>query len=350
MTISRQPKRPELAKRREGPTLGNAEKAMTTGAWNSECSELGAQDSAVLIFHLRRARNKARDAATAEVVSLLADLQPRLLPGGPLSEQGGLFWIACPMSLLSRLESRLPRLGYTTAVDLVQPIAEGNQESTPTSLSEERRVRWKRRDHRIIRLYEENSEVIREMSPDRREFLLETSEGQVRMVRGYRGDSRPLGRRGLPVYDAKLLVNLVYRPQLGTLLDPFAGVGGIVIEASAGGWSPVSCDLDPMLRFGLAALSTRHLVGDASKLPVRAESVQAIATEPPYSKDVASLLPEVLAEMYRVLQPGGRLAILAASWQAGIVRAKALALRFRIFLDTPINRKGVDVVAMAWEK
>jgi tRNA G10 N-methylase Trm11 len=168
-------------------------------------------------------------------------------------------------------------------------------------------------------------------------------------VRGYRGDGAPLGRRGLPVCDARLLVNLVAPAGPGRLLDPFAGVGGVALEARAAGWTVVTADLDPALRHGLGRLGA-HLVADAGRLPLRAGSVDALATEPPYDRQVGPLAGRALAEAGRLLRPGGATAWLCAAWQAPELRATAARLGLRVALDAPVDRKGLQVVALAWRR
>src|SRR5205809_767326 len=78
----------------------------------------------MLICYLRPARRKARTVASMEVLNLLHDLHPTAPPGGPLSEEGGLFWIMLPSASIEETRTRLPRLGYTYAVDLLVPLEE----------------------------------------------------------------------------------------------------------------------------------------------------------------------------------------------------------------------------------
>ena len=308
-----------------------------------------ASDS-LLIFYLRPARSKARTVATVEALSLLRDLQASAPPGGPLSEQGGLFWITVAADALESVIRRLPRLGYTGAVDLLE-AEEGNLQSAGhTQKSLRRLVRWQRKLYRLARVYEEDAQVTRESAPDRRTFLLKSDEGEVRPVRGYRGDGQPLSRRGLPVYDARMLVNLVVSGEGALFLDPFAGIGGIVIEALAGGCIVMSSDCDPALQEGLSSLGAEHYVADARCLPFASGIFDAIATEPPYHEQAKAAVIEALGEMYRVLKAGGRLAILCAASQADDLRQQAASLGLDTYLDAPINRKGLDVVVLAWAK
>ena len=144
------------------------------------------------------------------------------------------------------------------------------------------------------------------MAPDRREFLFETSDREVRAIRGYRGSPGSLTRRALPVPDARLLVNLVARGSPGVLLDPFAGAGGIVIEALEAGWRVISADADPAVRHGLAWLGAAHVVADARRLPLADDSVDAVATEPPYHRGVGDLVAEALVELRRVRKAHAR--------------------------------------------
>src|SRR5262245_281380 len=172
--------------------------------------------SQLLLFYLREARRKARAAGVAEALSLLHDLQATAPESGPLSERGGLFWISLPTEVLDQARERLPRLGYTEAVDLLERTTSTRRKSSDD------RVRWRGEDYKLVRMYEEEPEAMREQAPDRRVFLFESAAGEVRPVKGYRGDGKPLSRRALPVYDARLLVNLVHSPRGGIFLDPFA--------------------------------------------------------------------------------------------------------------------------------
>jgi SAM-dependent methyltransferase len=294
---------------------------------------------AMLVLHLRPSRRRARAAATAEALGLLGDLDPAAPAGGPLSELGGVLWVTVPRPRLRPALARLDHLGYTRAVDLVEPCGDGDPAA----------IRWRRRSWRALRVHQADEAMLRQRAPDRRPFLLECGDGEVREVRGYRGSGAAGARRALPVADARMLVNLAGPPR-GVLLDPFAGAGGIVLEAAAAGWAVVSADIDPVLRFGLAALGARHLVADARRLPLRAGSVDAVAGEPPYDDGAGELLEEALPELARVLRAGGLLALLVTPGQAAAARRAARAAGLAPALDAPVDRKGLDVVALSWRR
>ncbi|MEM2795866.1 MAG: methyltransferase domain-containing protein [Candidatus Hadarchaeales archaeon] len=122
---------------------------------------------------------------------------------------------------------------------------------------------------------------------------------------------------------ARCMVNLARTPPGGIFLDPFCGVGGILIEAGLVGAIPVGIDIKPEMVEGakknLEAFGIRDYrleVGDARKLG--GMEVDAIATDPPYGRqattagsEVWDLYRESLHSMTEVLKPGRFLCITA---------------------------------------
>jgi SAM-dependent methyltransferase len=321
--------------------------------------------SLLLICHLRPARRKARAVAVTEALCALRDLEATAPDSGPLAEQSGVFWVEVPEDRFEQAVARLPRLGYTVAVEVLEEVGPWRKKQRAEIL------RWRKRAYWLVHVYEENAEAAREAAPDRRTFLLENENG-AREVKGYRGDGSPLSRRGLPVCDARLLVNLVTPsphpstslrsaqdadgfPSAGSsasvlFLDPFAGIGGLLLEARAHGWTTLSGDVDARLRLGLHEFGATHTVFDASRLPLADDSLDAAATEPPYAEAATEAVNAAMRELARALKPGARLAVLAEAHQAKRLRETAAALPLHNFLDAPINRKGADCVVFAWEK
>ncbi len=295
-------------------------------------------DHALLVGSIRTARGSAKVAAVFEILSLLKAYAPRALLSGPAAERKATYWVALPQAYLDAARVLLPRLGYTSAVDLAQPANGGGL------------LRWRGTKYRLTPLYREDADMLREQAPDRREFLLRSPQGELVAVKGYRGDGKTFGKRGLPVYDARLLVNLVCAGAGDLLLDPFGGIGGVILAAHEAGARAVSADNDPVVAPGLAALADLHALADARQLPFADESFTAAATEPPYDGGDANPLPKSVGELTRLLKRGGRLAVLCAGWQAAALRERAARAGLVPLLESPVNRKGLEVFVFLWQK
>lgn len=294
----------------------------------------------LFVLHLRAARLKAKEVAVAEVIALLRDLEASPAGGGPLAETRGVAWVSVPAEHKTTAAARMSRLGYTQAVEVVEPPGAERPEE-PVLVT-----RWHRRDVALCSVYYEPDAMLRQDAPDRRTFLLECGDGVVRAVTGYRGGRLAIEHRALPVVDARLLVNLVHSPTRGVLLDPFAGAGGVVVEAQRAGWSTISLDSDRSLRFGLAAFGAKHLLADATALPLQAGSVDAVATEPPYHHSAKSQVSASIGEMARVLRPGGRASLLVAAEQLQDLTETGRAHGFGINIASSIDRKGTHVACL----
>jgi tRNA (guanine10-N2)-dimethyltransferase len=123
---------------------------------------------------------------------------------------------------------------------------------------------------------------------------------------------------------ARCMVNLARTPPGGVLLDPFCGVGGILIEAGLVGAFPVGVDIKPEMvegaRRNLETFGVRDFrleVGDARSL--RGVEADAIATDLPYGRQATTagseperLYREAIPAMAQTLKPG-RYLCLAAS-------------------------------------
>lgn len=124
---------------------------------------------------------------------------------------------------------------------------------------------------------------------------------------------------------ARCMVNLARTPRGGVLLDPFCGMGGILIEAGLIGAKPVGIDVDPKMIDGSrknleeAGVADFELIpGDAQRLPDM--EVDAIATDPPYGRQATThgvplekLYEKALAEMEKVLKKKSYLCITSPS-------------------------------------
>ena len=103
---------------------------------------------------------------------------------------------------------------------------------------------------------------------------------------------------------ARALVNLSRVPMAGTVLDPFCGTGGVLLESCAIGLRPIGLDRDRRMVFGCRS-SLRNVqaegrlgIADAGQIPLRMGSVHGIATDPPYGR-AASTRGESIKSLYR---------------------------------------------------
>ncbi|MBS3815824.1 MAG: methyltransferase domain-containing protein [Hadesarchaea archaeon] len=106
---------------------------------------------------------------------------------------------------------------------------------------------------------------------------------------------------------ARVLVNLARTPREGNFLDPFCGVGGILIEAGLIGARVIGVDINPEMIEGAeknlkeAKINEFELrVGDARKTSIR--EIDAIATDPPYGRQ-ASTEGLSISELYEESMP-----------------------------------------------
>lgn len=307
---------------------------------------IGWDKTVQFVCHVRTARKKAIEAAATETLSLLQGLSPSRCPGGPLAEQGGVFWIKVPRVSLDKAIDRFPRLGYTRAVDQLEPV------QPAASSSHKGMIRWRKQYFRLSRVYAEDDALLREQAPDRREFAILDSKGTARKVRGYRGDGTRSGRRALPVCDARLLVNMAGPAKVDAVrfLDPFAGAGGIAVEALKSGFSVFTVDIDPVVSPGLKGLGACHCVANTCILPFADSSFHAVATEPPYHEELGSLVAASLGEIARVLAPGGKAVVFGADRHADLVKLRAAALGLSAVFESPIDRKGTACKVFVWQK
>jgi len=142
-------------------------------------------------------------------------------------------------------------------------------------------------------------------------------------------DDRVAGRRPFSLPSAmqpdfsRAMINLARARIGGRILDPFAGTGGIMIEAGILGYHVYGVEIKDWIALG-ALKNLKHylkgsefiLVGDSRKLMFREECFDAIVTDPPYGRSttvpersIIQLLKEFLVEAPKYLIKGGRISI-----------------------------------------
>ncbi len=133
---------------------------------------------------------------------------------------------------------------------------------------------------------------------------------------------------------ARALVNLSGVKDKELFLDPFCGTGGILIEAGMIGARIIGADVqDKMVKGAKENLHFFGVIGDlivsdATKIPLKDNSVDAIATDMPYGRSsfvsglgssksrsvfLEQLHQDALDEIYRVLKTGRKAVIVSNS-------------------------------------
>jgi tRNA (guanine10-N2)-dimethyltransferase len=121
---------------------------------------------------------------------------------------------------------------------------------------------------------------------------------------------------------ARALVNLSQAKPGERLLDPFAGTGGILVEACLMGITGIGVDVQTQLvrgaRENMTSMDCTLISGDAKRLPFKDASINSAVLDTPYgrsalieAKSKEDLLIDSLAELKRILKPGRRMVIVA---------------------------------------
>ncbi|MFZ0182555.1 MAG: RNA methyltransferase, partial [Methanoregula sp.] len=99
---------------------------------------------------------------------------------------------------------------------------------------------------------------------------------------------------------ARTLVNLSLCGTGATLLDPFCGTGGILIEAEMLGIHTLGSDFDPLMIRGSAGNVRKSalLLADTTRLPLRERVVDAVVTDFPYGQSVCIKKADTMERLY----------------------------------------------------
>lgn len=142
-------------------------------------------------------------------------------------------------------------------------------------------------------------------------------------------EKRKVGRRPFfspislhPKY-ARALINLTGVKRGGTVLDPFCGTGGIMIEAAEMGMKAIASDFDEEMIMG--CMENMDFYGlkltdfetmDIGEIPERFGEVDAVATDPPYGRstktggeDIGLIHRRAMESITEVLKDDGKAGI-----------------------------------------
>jgi tRNA (guanine10-N2)-dimethyltransferase len=159
---------------------------------------------------------------------------------------------------------------------------------------------------------------------------------------------------------ARTLVNIGGVQPGDSVLDPFCGTGGILIEADLLGTRAVGSDFDPLMVQG----SRQNLPGpdlmlaDATHLPFCDQSVDAVVTDFPYGQSVCikkadtmdRLYGDALEEIRRVLKTGKK-AVVVTHRDISLIAAEYFTILQRH--DQRVHKsltRRILVLANGWEQ
>lgn len=199
-----------------------------------------------------------------------------------------------------------PNLGYTEAILHQQPEPYCGETLCPI---QRRRwyTGWMRQGACKVyqtEVYVQDTQSLLANAPDKRTFEMQ-NKGEKYTALGRHA------HRALSNLDARFLFNIANPKSTDTLLDPFAGFGGLIIEATRRGLSITASDIDKRLSPGLSALKPKAcFISDARCLPLPTDHFNLMVTEPPFRTSYRRAVMNSLAELHRVLKPNGRLILL----------------------------------------
>jgi predicted RNA methylase len=195
-------------------------------------------------------------------------------------------------------------------------------------------IRIKDRKLQLIEIYRQNERERLENSPNQRSFLIE-KDGEIKEAKGYRR------RRAVSPNDAKFIVNIAELNGDETLIDPFAGTGGLLIECLSRGNKVFASDIDPVVRPGLAELTgKRCTLADARNLPFKNNLFDAIITEPPFGRKNRQDVNDSLPELCRIIKTDGKIIFLIAEDMYDDIKGYMIENGFLMIHDFILRRHG----------
>lgn len=307
------------------------------------------QNYAVLAFSLRNSRIKAKQLAIMEAYLVLLPLNGIFIKNGPLGNIKGVFSFFIPREYLDKMFSILPTIGYCNKFYLLD--FHTNFPVNNSDISNINELVWKGRTFNINNFYFQDRKIYQEHSSNNRKFVI-LNQKEEKEVYGYRGDGTELGRRALPVEDARCLVNLSLPCYTERLLDPFAGAGGIVYEAKYINKEieVFSIDKDPVLAPGLEYYGSRHYIGNSANIDFDEEFFDAIVTEVPFSSKALDDIVQTIRNISSSLKKDGRIVMMCSIKQSPVIRKVIGETGFYEYVFQEVNRKGTNVAIMAWCK
>ncbi len=309
------------------------------------------KDHLVLLFSLRKSRIKAKKLAIMEAYFALYPIGGIFIKNGPLGNLKGVFSFLIPEENMAQALSILPTIGYCNKFYLLDFQTNTPENNSDLKNVSERDLVWKGKAFRISNFYFQDKGIYEKQSVDNRKFII-LQNNKEKVVYGYRGDGSEMGRRALPVEDARCMVNLSMPGRAERLLDPFAGGGGIVYSAKYINKKikVFSVDIDPVVAPGLEFYGSNHFTGDSSRVRFPAAFFDSLVTEVPFSSNATVNIIKAINNLKGSLKKDGRIVLMSSMNQATVLKKAIGDIGFYPYISQKVNRKGTDVAIMGWIK
>jgi hypothetical protein len=304
----------------------------------------------IIICKIRNSRIKAKQIAILEMIFLQLDNGIFFIKNGPLGDVKGVISFLCPKNNLETFKERLCFLGYSDIFYILDFVNIENKNIT--NLDSMNPLIWKEKKFSIGIFYSQNINIYEEQSPHNRKFKISCENGEIKEIKGYRGDGTELGRRALPVEDARCMVNLSQPQKNIKMIDPFAGAGGIIYQFRyiVPDGNVTSVDIDPILKPGLEYYGAAHYVMDAGEITFSENSFDSLITEVPFSINAIDDIVRTLKKLNSCIQMNGVFIIMCGKNQSNNIERTMEELHNFLLFKQEINRKGTDVEIQIWYK
>ena len=304
----------------------------------------------LIVCRIRNSRVKAKQVALLEIITAQFDNEIIGIKNGPLGDIKGIISLFCPKNNILSFKNRLYGIGYCCKyylLDFENTNAENN-----TDLKSINPLIWKGRKFSIFDFYAQDNSIYQEQSPHNREFKIIGGNGKIKNISGYRGNGSDLGRRSLPVEDARCMVNLSFPYKNKKTLDPFAGAGGIIFAFKyiAPDGIITSMDIDPVLKPGLELYGSTHFVMNAVDAAFPKNNFNSIITEIPFSEKAIDDITIALEKIYNSVSDDGIFVIMHKKYQSHDIYKTMSKLNNYFLFNHDIDRKGTEAVISIWWK
>jgi len=303
----------------------------------------------VILCKIRNSRIKAKQIAILEMILLQFDNEILFVKNGPLGDIKGIISFLCPRKNLISFKERLQFSGYCYTFYLLDFDNFSNKNII--GLDSINPMIWKGKKFSATMLFKQDTKIYTEQSSHNREFKIINNSG-IKDVRGYRGNGSDLGKRALPVEDARCMVNLSQPCKNKRMIDPFAGAGGIVYQFKyiVPDGIMTSIDIDPVLKPGLESYGSTHYVMNAADACFPENSFDSVITEVPFSDNASTDIVKALKNINACLSENGVYVIMCNENQAEFIQETMEELNnFQLF-SHEVDRKGIDVEIQMWHK